>query len=107
MFQNRMPRVLLEMEEMLQFVPDRRVGNWFLLKEHTIIRAYGFVHEPYILPTFFTPRIFFLEFIRHKLIVENEHFLSFRKDSEIKFPLKVSPFIIKNKVFLPVVEGLL
>ena len=45
--------------------------------------------------------------MRHKLIVGNAHFLSFRKASEIKFPLKVGPFIIKNKASLPLVEGLL
>ena len=107
MFQNRLPRVLPEMEEMLEFSPYIRVGDWFLLKEHTIIKVYGFVHEPYILPTFLTPRILALEFIRHKLIMENEHFLRFRKAYEIKFPLKLGPFIIKNKVALIVVEILL
>ena len=94
------------MDEVLQFSPDRSVVDWFLLKEHTIIRVYGFSHEPYIFPIFLTPRIFALEFITHKLIVENEHFLSFRKNYEIKFPLKVDPFLTKNKVDLPVVEGL-
>ena len=39
--------------------------------------------------------------------MENEHFLDFRKAYEIKFPLKVGPFIINNKVALPVIEGLL
>ena len=39
MFQDKIPRVLPEIEEMLQFYPDRRVGEWFLLKEHTIIRV--------------------------------------------------------------------
>ena len=95
------------MQEMLQFATDRRVGDCFLLNEDTIIIAYGFFHEPYIFPAFLTPRIFSLEFIRHKLIVENEHFINFRKASEIKFPLNVGPFIIKNKFSLPVIEGLL
>ena len=95
------------MEEILQFSLDRRIGDWFLLKEHTIIRLYGFVHETYIMPTLLTPRIFSLEFIRQKINVENEYLLSFRKASEIKFPLKVGPFIIKNKDSLPIVEGLL
>ena len=45
-----------------------------------------------------------MELVRHKLIVENEHFISFRKASEIKFPLVIGPFIIKRKVALPVVE---
>ena len=48
-----------------------------------------------------------MELIRHKLIVENEHFINFRKSLEIKFPWVVGPFIIKNKDALPVVESLL
>ena len=83
------------------------MGNWFLLEEHTIIRVYGFVHEPYILPTFLTPRVFSLEFIRQKITMENEHLISFKKSSEIKFPWVVGTFIIKYKFGLPVVEGFL
>ena len=107
MFQEKFPRVLLEMEEFIQFILGRRIGYWFILKEHTIIRFYGFIHEPYIFPAFLTPRIFSLEFIRKNIIVENEDFLRTRNSSKIKFPLKVGPFIIKNKASLPVVEGLL
>ena len=69
MFQNKLPKVLPEMQEILQFALDRRMGDWFLLKEHIITRVYGFFHEPYILLAFLTPRIFSLEFIRQKLIV--------------------------------------
>ena len=68
---------------------------------------YGFTHEPFILPAFLTHRAFALELIRHKLIVENEHFISFKKNSEMKFPWVIGPFIIKNKDELPVVESLL
>lgn len=98
MFQNKLPRVLPEMEDVLQFALDRRMGDWVLLKEHTIIRVYGFVHELYILPAFLTPRIFSLEFIRKKLIVENEHFINFRKASEIKFPGKLGHLSLKIRL---------
>ena len=74
-----------------------------MLEEVTVIRVYVFTHEPYILPAFLTPMIFALELIRQKLIIENEHFINFRKASEIKFPWVVGPFIIKRKVALPVV----
>ena len=89
------------MQEACQFALDRRMGDWFLLEEHTIIRVYDFSHEPYILPTLLTPRVFPLEFTRQKLIVENEHFISFKKAYEIKFPCLVGPFIIKNKRCIP------
>ena len=92
---------------MLQFSPERRIGDWFLFEQGTMIRLYGFVHQPYILPRFLTLRVFALELIKHKLIVENEHFLNFKKYSEIKFPWVVSPFIFKNKFALPMIEILL
>ena len=47
LFQNKFPRVLPEMQEALQFAPNRNMWDWFLLEEHTIITVYGFVHEPY------------------------------------------------------------
>ena len=68
---------------------------------------YGFPYEPYILPALLNPRVFDLEFIRQNLIVENEHFISFNKSFEIKFPWENGPFIIKNKVALPIIESLL
>ena len=92
------------MKEFLQFSPDKRIGDWFLLEEHTIIKVYGFTHEPYILPTFLTLRILSLELIRKNLIVENEHFISFKKALEVKFPWVVGPLITKRKVAFPVVE---
>ena len=85
-YQNMLPKVFPIMKEFLQFSPDKRIGDWFLLEEHTIFRVYGFTHEPYILPAFLTPRMFALENIIKNLIVENEHFINFRKASEIKFP---------------------
>ena len=92
------------MQESLQFTQDREIGGWFLLEEHTFIRVYGFTHERYIFPAFLTLRVFALDIVRQKLIVENEHFISFKKSSEIKFPWVIGPFII---VTLPVVESLL
>ena len=107
MFQDKLPRVFPDIEELLQLYRDMIIGDRFHLKEHIIIRVYGFVHEPYSLCAFLTPRIFALEYIIQTNIVENEHFLNFRKGLEIKFPLKVGPFIVNNKYTLPVIEGFL
>ena len=85
-FQERLPKVLPEMKEMLQLSPSKMIGDWFLTKFETIIRLYGFVHHPYILPAFLTVRIFSLELIRKRLTVEEEYILSFRKISGINFP---------------------
>ena len=95
------------MKQMLQFSLERRIGDWFLMEEGTIIRVYGFVHQPYILLAFSTTRIFSLELIRKKFIVQNDQFINFKKSSEIKFPCVVFPFIIKSKVTFPVVDNLL
>ena len=45
--------------------------------------------------------------MRQKLYVEEEHFGAFKKSSNVKFPLKVGPFILKNKSALLVIEKLL
>ena len=70
-------------------------------------RLYGFVHPPYMFPDFLTPRVFSMEFIRQNLIVEIEHFLNSKKSTKIKYPWDVGPFVIKNKDYLPIIEGLL
>ena len=91
----------------MQFSPEKRIGDCFLMEEGIVIRVYGFVHQPYILPAFLTPNIFSLEFIRKNLILENEHFINFKKISEIKCPWLVVPLIIKSKLVVPVVDNLL
>ena len=72
-----------------------------------MIRLYGFVHQPFVLPSFFTLGVYSLEMIRKRVVVENEHFLNFRKSLDIKFPWAIGPFVIKNKVSLPLIEILL
>ena len=56
-FHKKFPKVLPQMKEMLQFSLEKRIGDWFLLEQGTIIRLYGFVHQPYIFPTFFTIKV--------------------------------------------------
>ena len=73
----------------------------------TMIRFYGFTQSPYMLPAFLNPRVFSMEFIRQKMLVEIEHFLKYKKSIDIKYPWVVGPFTIKNKGALPMVEGLL
>ena len=102
-----MPRVLEEMNSMMQASPEDRIGDWFLYKDFTVLRVYGFTGDPYRLPAFLTPRIISLEYMRHRLHAEEEHFGAFKKSSNIKFPLKVGSFIFKNKGALVFVEKLL
>ena len=75
LFQNRLPKVLPKMKSMLQLSPERRIGDWFLSEDHTVIRVYRFTNQPYVLPEFLTLRMFSLDLIRQRLTVEDEHFL--------------------------------
>ena len=58
------------------------------------------LHQPleYYRVLTLTPRIFALELIKKKLIIENEHFINSRKSWEIKFLWMVGPFINKRKI---------
>ena len=64
LFDELLPRVLKEMKSMMQSSPEDRIGDWFLYKDFTVLRVYGFTGEPYRLPAFLTPRIFILEYMR-------------------------------------------
>ena len=92
---------------MLQFSLEKRIQDWFLLGEGIVIRVYGFVYQPYILPPFFNSQDIFFRANQHNLIVENEHFINFKKSSKIKFPWVVGLFIIKSKVAFPIVDNFL
>ena len=45
--------------------------------------------------------------MRQRLCAEEEHLGAFKKYSDVKFPLKVGPYIFKNKSALLVIEKLL
>ena len=86
------------MKSMKQSSPEDRIGDWFLYKDFTVLRIYGFTREPYRLSAFLTPRIFALEYMRQRLHAEEEHFGAFKKYSNIKFPLKVGFLFLKTRV---------
>ena len=104
LFQERLSSILPEIKSMLQSSPERRVEDWFLSEDNTLIRVYGFTHQPYVLPAFLILRVFSLELIRKRFTVENEYFMRFKKQEDIKFPWAVCPFNIKNKLALPKVK---
>ena len=64
LFDDVLPRVLENMRLMLHYSLEDKIGDWFLYKEFTVLRIYGFTGEPYMLLAFLTPRIFALEFMR-------------------------------------------
>jgi hypothetical protein len=56
------------------------------------------------LTIFLTPRVFALEFIRHRIISETEHSLKLHKASNIKFPFIIVPFIVKTRSCLSQIQ---
>ena len=96
-FNTNLPRVLDDMRSYLQPNVENKVGDWVLFMHSTVIWVYGCHESPYLLPIFLTPRIFSLEFIRKRIISEIENFLKFHKDSNLKFPFIIGPFIVKTR----------
>ena len=100
-FQERLPRVFPEMSQLLQLSNNKKIGDWFLIEFKMTIRLYGFLHQPYILPTFLNTKVFSLELIRQILTVEEDHFLSYKKSSNLIFPCEVGEYIVKSRATLP------
>jgi hypothetical protein len=46
------PRMFPKFKKILQMRKDTRLGDWYLVEDHTIIRVYGFEEEPYKLSIF-------------------------------------------------------
>jgi hypothetical protein len=90
-FNTNLPRVLDDMRSYLQPNSKKRVGNWVLFMHW----VYGCHESPYLFPIFLTPRVFFLDFIKQRIISETEHFLKLCKSSNLKFPFIIGPFIFK------------
>ena len=105
-FNAELERLSEDMKNKLQ-LSSKIIGDCFSLKDHTIITTYHFSEAPYILLTFLTSRIFALEFIRQRLHSENEHFINFKKASNIKYHYNIGPFVIKVRSSLPVIEKFL
>ena len=76
-FGSTMPRISKDLNFLLQN-PIELIGVWFCYIFFTVIRVYGFEGEPYKLPKFTTRRLFSLEFLRQRLIVENDNFLKYK-----------------------------
>jgi hypothetical protein len=104
-FGSDLPRVLEEMKSSLQSSPKNMMGDMILFTQSTVIWVYGCQEGPHILPVFLTVRIFSLEFIRQRVILETEHFLKAHKASNMKFPFMVGPFVVKSMSCLPQIQS--
>jgi hypothetical protein len=100
-FNISLPEVLDDMRIYLQPNPENRVGDWVFFTHSTVIWVYGCHESPYLLPIFLTPRVFDLEFIRKRIILETDHFLKLHKASNLKFPFIIRLFTVNTRSFLP------
>jgi hypothetical protein len=83
------------------------VGDWLLYKEFIVLKIYGFEDEPYRVRVFLTKRIFVLEFLRQRLQVEIEIFLSHKKASNMKFKYTMEPFVVNTTSSLSIIQNIL
>jgi hypothetical protein len=104
-FNTSLPRVLKDMKSYLQPNLENKIGDWVLFMHSTIIWVYGCQEAPYLLPTFLTPKVFSLEFIRKIIISETKHFLKMHKASNLKFPFIIGPFVVKTRSFLSHIQA--
>ena len=94
-FGSTMPRIGADLKALLQG-PMELIGDWFCFDNYTLIRVYGFEGEPFKLPKFSSRRLFFLEFLRQRLVAENDNFIKHKKASSLKFVFTLEPFVVKS-----------
>ena len=84
-----------------------RIGDWLLFEKHTIIRFYGFEEEPFLFPTFLTPRIYALEYIRKSFFLSHGNFSMYHKPITFKFPYAIGHFLAKRRIVRNIANELL
>ena len=94
-FGSFMPRISEDLKLLLQN-PVETVGDWFCFENYTVIRVYGFEGEPFRLPRFISRRLFALEFLRQRLVAENDNFIKHKKASSMKLLFTLEPFVVKS-----------
>ena len=94
-FGSFMPRISEDFKLLVQN-PVETVGDWFCFENYTVIRVYGFEGEPFKLPRFISRRLFALEFLRQRLVAENDNFIKHKKASSMKFVFTLETFVVKS-----------
>lgn len=94
-FGSFMQRISEDLKLLLQN-PVETIGDWFCFENYTVIRVYGFEGEPIRLPRFTSRRLFSLEYLRQRLVAENDNFIKHKKSSSMKFVFTLEPFVVKS-----------
>ena len=105
-FGSTMPRIGADLKALLQS-PVELVGDWFCFADYTLIRVYGFEGEPFKLPKFASRRLFALEFLRQRLVAENDNFIKHKKASSLKFVFTLEPFVVKSVLVANMLDQIL
>ena len=100
------PNIYSGLKKALQLIPNTRIGDWYLFENHKNLRIYGFKEEPYLIETFFNPRIYALEFVIQSFSIDYYYFSKYNKPITFKFPYKIGPFIAKTRASKTIVEEL-
>ena len=83
------------------------IGDWFLMQKYLVIKVYDFSATPFMLLVYLTSSVFALELIRQRISIDEDHFTAHRKDSWIRYPINLWPFVVKKPTTLPMVEKVL
>ena len=77
------------------------------MPKYSVIRVYGFLATPFMIPVYLTPLVLALELIKKRISADEEYFTTHKKDSWIKYPINFRPFIVKNPTTLPKMKKVL
>ena len=80
------------------------MGDWFCFENYIVIRVYGYEGEPFRLPKFTSRRLLALEFLRQRLVAENDNFIKHKKASSMKFNFTLEPFVVKFVSTISVID---
>ena len=101
------PMIPNELKTHLQLMPDTKIRDWFLFEKHTIIRVYGYEEDFFLSPSFLTPRIYALEYIRKRFSSNYEHFAKYHKPIIFKLLYTIGPFSAKSRTTKEIANELL
>jgi hypothetical protein len=91
------PQINDEVQRILHLSDNTKTGDWYLYKDYTEIRVYGFELAPYKLPKYLPIIIFSLEYIRQIINSDDIHFVSIKKKQQLRIKGQIGSFICNNR----------
>ena len=91
------PTLTDEMQRILQLSKAYSIGDWYLYRNHTVIRIYGCELPPYILPKYVPMRLFALEYFRQFGNADVLRFSGKGKKAQLKVRNQLGHFIYNKR----------